>query len=70
MSAMQRLRAVVIPVLFLAAILYGLLKSGLKPARAEGGTAFAGTVLSVDTSSGKFAVKKDGRRRSIHVRSQ
>ncbi len=60
MSGTQRLSVVAIPALFLAAILCGLLESGLELARAEGGTAFVGTVLSVDTSSGKFAVKKDG----------
>ena len=60
MSARQRVSAVVIPVIFLAAVLYGLLESSLEPVRAEGGTEFVGTILSVDTTSGKFAVKKDG----------
>ena len=60
MRAMQRVSAVVIPFLSLAAVLYGLLEASLKPARAEGGTEFVGTVVSVDTASGKFAVKKDG----------
>ncbi|MEP7150944.1 MAG: hypothetical protein ABI856_04475, partial [Nitrospira sp.] len=58
MSAMQRLSAVVIPALFMAAVLSGVLESSL--AQSERGTEFVGTVLSVDTSSGKFAVKKDG----------
>ena len=58
MSAMQRVSAVVMPALFLAAVLSGVLESSL--AQAEGGTEFVGTVVSVDTSSGKFAVKKDG----------
>ena len=60
MSAVQRINSVIIPVLFWAAVLYGVLESNLAPARAEGGTEFVGTVLSVDTASGKFAVKKDG----------
>ena len=60
MSAVQRIIAVVIPVFVLAVVLYGMLESSLAPARAEGGTEFVGTVLSVDTASGKFAVKKDG----------
>ena len=58
MSAMQRASAVLVPAFFLAAVLAGVLGAGL--AQAEGGTEFAGTILSVDTSSGKFAVKKDG----------
>ena len=60
MSGIQRVSAVVIPVFFLAAALVGLLELSLEPVPAEGGTEFVGTVLSVDTSSGKFAVKKDG----------
>lgn len=60
MRVMSRMSAVAVPALFLAAILSGLLESGLKPVRAEGGTEFVGTILSVDTASGKFAVKKDG----------
>ncbi len=60
MSGTQRVSAVVVPVLFLAAVLYGLLESGLEPARAEGGTEFVGTIVSVDAAAGKFAVKKDG----------
>jgi hypothetical protein len=60
MSGTQRLSAVVIPTLFLVVMLCGLLESALEPVRAEGGTAFVGTVLSVDAASGKFAVKKDG----------
>ncbi len=60
MSARQRVSAVVIPVLFSVAVLYGLLESNLEPVRAEGGTEFVGTILSVDTASGKFAVKRDG----------
>lgn len=60
MSATQRLSAIVSVTLFLAAALYGLLESSPTPVQAEGGTEFVGSVLSVDTSSGKFAVKKDG----------
>lgn len=61
MSARQPGRAVMIPMLLLAAVLLNvMLESGLEPARAEGGTEFAGTIMSVDTASGKFAVKKDG----------
>ena len=44
---MQRLSAVVIPAIFLAALLSGVLGAGV--AQAEGGTEFVGTVLSVDT---------------------
>ena len=60
MNAIQRAGAIAILPLFLVAVLFGLLDSSLAPVQAEGGTEFAGTVLSVDTSSGKFAVKKDG----------
>lgn len=60
MSGLPRINALVIPVLFLAAVLYGVLESSLALARAEGGTEFVGMVLSVDAASGKFAVKKDG----------
>lgn len=59
MSVIPRLSAVVILASFLAAVLYGLLESNLAPAQAEDGAEFVGTVLSVDMSSGKFAVKKD-----------
>ena len=58
MSGMSRMSAVVVPALFLAAVLSGLLESSVEPVRAEGGTEFTG--VSVDTTSGKFAVKKDG----------
>lgn len=58
MSALQRASAVLVPAFFLAAVLAGVLGSSV--AQAEGGTEFVGTILSVDTSSGKFAVKKDG----------
>jgi hypothetical protein len=60
MSVMQRVTAIVITALFWTAILCGLPGSATELARAEGGTEFVGTILSVDTSSGKFAVKKDG----------
>lgn len=60
MNAMQRASAVAILTLFLVAAMFGVLESNLAPVQAEGGTEFVGTVLSVDTSSGKFAVKKDG----------
>lgn len=60
MSGMSRMSAVVVPALFLAAVFSGLLESSVEPVRAEGGTEFVGTILSVDTTSGKFAVKKDG----------
>jgi len=60
MNAVQRLNAVVVPALFLAVVLHGFLDSSLAPAQAAGGTEFVGMVLSVDMSSGKFAVKKDG----------
>ncbi|MGC3975317.1 MAG: hypothetical protein QM771_13180 [Nitrospira sp.] len=60
MRAMQRANGFVIPALFLAASLAWDAGSSQTPARAEGGTEFVGTVLSVDTTSGKFAVKKDG----------
>ena len=59
MSVIPRLSAVVILASFLATVLYGLLESNLAPAQAEDGAEFVGTVLSVDMSSGKFAVKKD-----------
>lgn len=58
MSLLPRLGAVIVATFFLAAILCGMPKSD--PVRAEAGTEFVGTVLSVDMSSGKFAVKKDG----------
>jgi len=45
-------------IIFVVAVLGGFQES--TRARAEGGTEFMGTVVSVDTSSGKFAVKKDG----------
>ena len=61
MNAMKPVRAVAVSTLFFVSLLFGLLlESRLAPVQAEGGTEFAGTVLSVDTSSGKFAVKKDG----------
>jgi hypothetical protein len=60
MNVSQRLSTVVFLALFLATGLYGLLDSSVAPVRAAGGTEFVGTVLSVDPSSGKFAVKKDG----------
>ena len=60
MSTMQRLSAVVITALLLTATLWGSWESASESARAADSTEFAGTVLSVDVSSGKFAVKKDG----------
>lgn len=60
MKARQPVNAVIVPILLLAALLYGVLEPGLESARAEGGIEFAGTILSVDAASGKFAVKKDG----------
>jgi hypothetical protein len=60
MHASQRLSRVVVLALFLATDFYGLLVSSRAPAQAAGGTEFVGAVLSVDPSSGKFAVKKDG----------
>ncbi len=43
---------------FVVAVLGGFQEA--PQVRAEGGTEFMGTVVAVDTSSGKFAVKKDG----------
>lgn len=60
MNAMKPVREVAVSTLFLVSLLFGLLDSSQAPVQASGGTEFAGTVLSVDTSSGKFAVKKDG----------
>lgn len=60
MSVMSRMSAVMVPAFFLAAVLSGLLDSSVEPLRAEGGTEFVGTIVSVETTSGKFAVKKDG----------
>lgn len=60
MSIVSRMSSLVVPALFLAAVVSGVLESSLEPVRAEGGTEFAGTIVSVDPASGKFAVKKDG----------
>lgn len=57
MSPMRRLRAVT---LIVFTVLLAVMVGDLKSALAEGGIAFEGTVLSVDTTSGKFAVKKEG----------
>jgi hypothetical protein len=60
MRAIHRLNVGVLSALFLAVTLCGSWGSASEPAQAAEGTEFAGTVLSVDVSSGKFAVKKDG----------
>ena len=54
---MRRLRTVT---LIVFTVLLAVMVGDLKSALAEGGIAFEGTVISVDTTSGKFAVKKEG----------
>jgi hypothetical protein len=60
MMVIHRLQVVVLWTFFLTVFLYGSRASFLESAQAAEAIEFSGTVLSIDVSAGKFAVKKDG----------
>ncbi|MCE3223827.1 MAG: hypothetical protein K0S58_2007 [Nitrospira sp.] len=60
MNTMHRLKVVGFLALLLAVTWCGSWRSDSEQALAAEGTEYVGIVLSIDMSSGKFAVKKDG----------